>query len=189
VTDEIGSGLSMKWDPISLAHRAHFAAKAATGVARRSALPWAVVTLLGWMLAACASFTGADGTDTPSAAHREPAAPALPQDGPVFEGSAPGVPGSSAKLVLERNFQQTRKLRWESVDARIGATEVDFFEPREWELKGDPPETLSFSDRSPGPILFGRILLAPYNRAVVNVVLGQDRVTYTLDRVKRDGTH
>ena len=71
----------------------------------------------------------------------------------------------------------------------IGATEVDFFEPREWELKGDPPETLSFRDRSPGPILFGNILLAPYNRAVVNVVLGQDRVTYTLDRVKRDGTH
>ena len=168
----------MKRHAISHVHRARLAG---IGVARRSAFPWAAVATLGSMLAACASFTGADRADTPSTARL--------QDGPVFEGSAPGVPGSYAKLVLEKNFQQTRKLRWQSADARIGSAEVDFFEPRKWKLEGDPPDTLTFEDRSPGPVLAGTVLLAPYNRAVVTVVLGKDRVKYMLDRVERNATH
>lgn len=140
-----------------------------------------VVALLGSMLAG----TGVAVADS---AARDAAATNRLQDGPVFEGSAPSVPGSFARLVLEKNYRQTQRLRWESSDARIGAAEVDFFEPREWRLEGDPPDKLTFVDRSPGPILFGEVQLVHPHRAVVNVVLGRDRVTYTLDRVERDET-
>ena len=140
-----------------------------------------VLASLAGMLAACASFTGADQGDTTAAS-------ALPEDGPAYEGVAPRLPGSFGKLVLEKNFPQTRMLRWSSSDKKIGGAEVDFFEPREWKLSGDPAGILTFRDRSPGPILAGEVLLTPNGRAVVNVVLGADRVTYVLTRVKADGT-
>jgi len=132
------------------------------------------------MLAACASFTSTDGGDTSTSA--------APQDGPVYEGAAPRLPGSYGKLVLEKNFPQTRLLRWTSSDQTIGGAEVDFFQPNEWILTESPPETLRFRDRSPGPILIGEVHLTPNGRAIVNVVLGKDRVTYRLTRVKADGT-
>jgi hypothetical protein len=116
-----------------------------------------------------------------------PGAGVASQDGPVFEGSVPELPGSTGKLVLEKNFQQTRRLRWKSDDLRIGGTEVDFFSPRDWKLEGEPPSALTFADRSPGPVLFGEVLLAPWNRATVTVVLGGERVTYRLRRVDQSG--
>jgi len=90
--------------------------------------------------------------------------------------------------VLEKNFPETQKLRWESNDARIGGAEVDFFRPRDWKLEGDPPSKLSFGDRSPGPVLIGEIGLVPDTGASVTVMLGNERVTYSLERVDRNGT-
>ena len=137
---------------------------------------WVVVGTLGSMLAACAPFTGV-----------KQAKPSY-RDGLVFEGSAADVPGSFGRLVLEKNFVQTQRLRWESSDTRIGSTEVDFFQPRNWLIEGDPPAVLKFLDRSPGPVLGGRVWLGSINRADVSVVLGNDRIRYTLNRVERDGS-
>jgi hypothetical protein len=85
--------------------------------------------------------------------------------------------------VLEKNFQQTRMLRWESGDVGFGAIEVDFFQPQEWNIEGDPPRMLTFVDRSPGPILHGNILLGFLTRAEVNIALGANKARFVLDRV------
>ena len=163
----------MRRHTFSIAHRAHLTAKR---VARRSLLPWAVVATLGSVVAACAPSIGTN--------HSQPVEAAFPQGDHVFEGSAVGVPDSTGRLVLEENFEQTRRLRWQNDDAGYGAVDVDFFEPQEWEVQGEPAKVLIFSDRSPGPILFGTVLLAPFNKAEVNVVIGANRVKFVLNRVE-----
>lgn len=199
-----GTRLSGSLDSSFLTQQGHREARAGSRVVPRSyrgralsaILAGCCVVVFGILLTACASFSGADAATAPNAAGpREAGGAPLAEfaesaefvDGMVFVGSAPRVPGSHAKLVLERNFRESRKLRWRSDDARIGGTEVDFFTPRDWKLEGDPPTTLLFIDRSPGPVLFGEIGLAPGSRAKVTVVLGKDRVTYWLERSDGDG--
>jgi hypothetical protein len=131
-----------------------------------------LIGLIGSLLAACATDSVGPGAAAPPV-----------RDGLVFEGAVPGLPGSFGRLVLERSFRDTRMLRWQSADSQIGAAEVDFFQPQHWTLEGDPPDTLIFRDRSPGPILFGEVPLRSGEAATVNVILGQSRVRYTLERV------
>ena len=143
---------------------------------RKALFLWLAVCLFGSTLVGCAPL-GHTGASAP-----------MSEDGWVFEGSAPDAPGSHGRLVLEKNFQQSQRLRWESADTRIGSAQVDFFQPRDWEIEGDPPVMLTFRDRSPGPVLGGKVWFEPYNSAEVFVVLGKDRIRYTLRRVERAGS-
>lgn len=121
----------------------------------------------------------------PSNAEPRSASPraALPRDGAIFVGSVPGDATSSGHLILERNFRQTRLLRWQSTDALLGRADSDFFQPRSWQIRDHPIEELTFMDRSPDPAMRGRVMLGAPNKALIEVVVGDDMSSYQLVRV------
>jgi hypothetical protein len=120
--------------------------------------------------------------EQPVAASRTSLTAAGLRDGLIYSGGVVGDSTSVGHLVLEKNFRETKLLRWQSEDAQLGKVDTDFFQPRLWGIYDGPIQELSFQDRSPDPAMRGRVLLGGVGAALAEIVVGEKTSRYQMTR-------
>jgi hypothetical protein len=102
---------------------------------------------------------------------------------PLFTGTSPPVTGSTGTLTLSNNLAVTHLFSWTSSDSVLGPIVVDDVSARTWNYfpaTASNPARLVFVGSRADTSIYGDVLFAPYNRAVVDVVKGTRRVRYLL---------
>ena len=100
---------------------------------------------------------------------------------PIFSGNSPPVEDSTGALTLNDQIATTRSMRWRSTDPILGDIDTGDVQATIWNYfpaSTSSPARLVFVARGAGATLYGDTLFDPYNRAVVDVVKGGQRVRY-----------
>ena len=102
---------------------------------------------------------------------------------PLFVGSCPPVLNSSGAVTLNDAPATKKTFRWQSVDSVLGDLDSGAVTATTWNYfpggNGAPPRIV-FVGSGGGLTAYGDVLLAPYNRGVVDVVKGGKRIRYLL---------
>ena len=102
---------------------------------------------------------------------------------PLFVGTGPPVANSSGAVTLNDDPANKKTFRWQSVDAVLGDLDSGPVTATTWNYfpggNGAPPRIV-FIGSGGGLTAYGDVLLAPYNRGVVDVVKGAKRIRYLL---------
>lgn len=100
--------------------------------------------------------------------------------GPIFIGNSPPVIGSGAVLFMSSDITQDRVFSWSSSDSILGSLDTGLVTASSWIVTGTSPVRLIFTGGGSGASFSGNVIFEPYNRAVVDVVKGSQRVRYVL---------
>ena len=102
---------------------------------------------------------------------------------PLFVGTSPPIANSSGAVTLNEDPANVKTFRWQSVDAVLGDLDSGPVTAATWNYfpggNGAPPRIV-FVGSGGGLTAYGDVLLAPYNRGVVDVVKGAKRIRYLL---------
>jgi hypothetical protein len=102
---------------------------------------------------------------------------------PVFGGKSPPVSASVGRLTLNSRVSTNRSFRWRSSDSILGAIESNLVAATTWNYRpgsNTEPARLVFIGRFSNVSVQGNVLFEPYDRAVVDLVRGSQRVRYLL---------
>ncbi len=102
--------------------------------------------------------------------------------GPSFYGKSPPVAGSQATLLLREDLVNEPVFFWRSKDTVLQEIDTgDFVKAKSWRYFAGNPARLLFEGTAKGVTFYADVLFEPYNRAVVDVVLRNDkRIRYLL---------
>lgn len=128
----------------------------------------AIAALLGWLLVSIANAQSIT---------------------PIFVGTSPPIDSSSATLTLNSDLQNLALFQWQSDDSILGNIDTGEVQASTWNLfpgTGSRPDRLIFIGFGGGVQVRANVLLAPYNRAVVDLTKGRKRVRYLLTNIKVD---
>ena len=106
---------------------------------------------------------------------------AIAQDDLVFLGSSPAVSNSGASPSFKKDVANEKVFSWISFDPILGAINtLGFVSAATWNFLPGSPDRLIFTGSGGGATFYGNVLFDPYNRAVVDVVKGGQRVRYVV---------
>lgn len=130
-----------------------------------------VSTLVSSFLVACVVM----GLSLPANSQTDPVS-----SGPIFIGNSPPVIGSGAVLFMSSDITQDRVFSWSSSDSILGSLDTGSVTASSWIVTGTSPVRLLFTGGGSGASFSGNVIFEPYNRAVVDVVKGSQRVRYVM---------
>jgi hypothetical protein len=101
----------------------------------------------------------------------------------IFHGTSPPFANSSGSLFLSDDLVDGRVFSWQSSDMVLGEIESDCTASK-WNYFPGNPARLVFVGSGGGATFYGNVLFEPYDRAVVDIVKGNQRIRYTLSGIQ-----